>query len=93
MSLVSAVKPTLTRLCLTGAAAGAQILASRPAPVPQGMAEDAQAVAAARLHFLRLAIMPHTRTSRRLEDLQASPVQALMCWLSWEVGSFVHVSR
>ena len=40
--------------------------------MPEGVSEDAQAVAAARLHFLRLAVMPHTRTSRRLEDLQVS---------------------
>ena len=72
------------------AAAGAQILTSRPAPVPEGMAEDAPAVAAAHLHFLRLAVMPHTRTSRRLEDLQASLVRTPPCYSAWEGQSFAH---
>lgn len=54
----------------------AQILRSQmPEPPPeleQGKEQQQQQYREARMHFLRLAIMPHTRTTRRLEDLQAS---------------------
>ena len=72
----SCPKPRHQRLWL-------QILTSRPPSLPEGLEVDAQAMDASRLHLLRLAVMPRTRTSRRLEDLQASFEFFVFC-LSFE---------
>ena len=62
--------------------AAAQILRREGPPPEPAVDADAGALEAAYLHFLRLAVMPHTRASRCLEDLQVCRAAPNPCTLN-----------